>query len=948
MKFHAPSFLILLLLSHFALAQKGEQEIFCAIEKADSLFDKNRNLEGLEVLLRCKQRQQQDSLSLTFAQLYYKIGKGYYYADFNDSALYYFNKTLQRQKLLLGNDHKDTQYTRYVIVLAHESMRNYRTAMPLIEDLINIEEHKKTPNDTTLANYYLLLSGIACGLGDAEKTERYANKSLRFYECYSQYLAANCYVAKGLAHAQTETHEKALPNYLIAQEMYKQCHDIPAYMHCVSLLGITYRKLKQPYIALQYLQEAIKYNQSNPNFSFNLAGDWANVAIVKKDLGLYDEAIAALNTSKQIYQIHHLSNNMNNASYYDNIGDVFFLQGKDTASLEAYQKSMNYLLTFNYQKLDDNPSIHNASIENPLLLFNIMFSKAQTFYHIAKQHNNEQALDAAYNTCLSIDTLITHIQQNIQSDESVIAFNQKIAKFYELAIKVTIIQKPEQAFLFAEKGKAFVLRKFLQNIQALQLANIPNSIISEDQNFINRIAHIENLIAQHPHNTSLQDSLFKLYNQRQDFLIQLENNYPNYFQLKYANQIPSVDKIKQLLVPHQALVSYYIGNESYYIFVLTQNSFKYYEFPKENDFSSCLNDFLIATQQMLPTNEYPILAHYWYERLLKKVISTLPTDVNRLIIIPDAELGYIPFDILVEHPPEQWHNNTKIPAWQNIAMPLVLKRFAVSYNYTIMQLIDAQDSIQVANFKTVSFGLDYKDPQLLAELNNDLQTETSTTRSSLGQLPHAPVEALNIADLMKGEAYLNKQATLSNFWKVSQKYSIIHLAMHGIIDDDNPLNSKLAFNKDINKAPCYLTAADLYGQQLKATMVVLSACNSGNGTLKRSEGIMSLARAFAFAGCHSLVMSLWNLSDEPTSVIMQNFYHHLKLGKPKDIALQNAKIDYFTQQKFNTRYPVNWGSFVLVGNIHAIEEKNNWGFDAVLIVAVLVLPTILYIHKQRK
>lgn len=81
------------------------------------------------------------------------------------------------------------------------------------------------------------------------------------------------------------------------------------------------------------------------------------------------------------------------------------------------------------------------------------------------------------------------------------------------------------------------------------------------------------------------------------------------------------------------------------------------------------------------------------------------------------------------------------------------------------------------------------------------------------------------------------------------------------------------------------TTLTLYNMEIPAELAVLSACETGYGKLERGEGIMSLARAFAYAGCLSIVMSHWLVDDRASAQLMDHFYRYLSEGLPKDEAL---------------------------------------------------------------
>jgi CHAT domain-containing protein len=137
---------------------------------------------------------------------------------------------------------------------------------------------------------------------------------------------------------------------------------------------------------------------------------------------------------------------------------------------------------------------------------------------------------------------------------------------------------------------------------------------------------------------------------------------------------------------------------------------------------------------------------------------------------------------------------------------------------------------------------------------------------------------------------------------------------------------------------------------LRSGLAVLSACNTGNGSLQRGEGVMSLARAFAFAGCPSTVVSLWSIPDESTSKVMLAFYKNLKNGDKKDIALQKAKLEYLNSASPQYSIPNYWGATVIIGDVEAMDFKEWYqkpAFLGLAIVGLFVL-LILIFNKNKK
>ena len=106
--------------------------------------------------------------------------------------------------------------------------------------------------------------------------------------------------------------------------------------------------------------------------------------------------------------------------------------------------------------------------------------------------------------------------------------------------------------------------------------------------------------------------------------------------------------------------------------------------------------------------------------------------------------------------------------------------------------------------------------------------------------------------------------------------------MHAFIDDSQPAYSRLAFFQNDNEDAennGWLNTADIYNLDLNARLTVLSACNTGSGKLRKGEGVMSLARGFLYAGCPSIVMTLWEVEDNAGTKIMESFYKNLEKGE---------------------------------------------------------------------
>jgi CHAT domain-containing protein len=168
--------------------------------------------------------------------------------------------------------------------------------------------------------------------------------------------------------------------------------------------------------------------------------------------------------------------------------------------------------------------------------------------------------------------------------------------------------------------------------------------------------------------------------------------------------------------------------------------------------------------------------------------------------------------------------------------------------------------------------------------------------------------------------------------------------MHALTNDTDPLYSQLVFTQ--NPADTVednsLHAYELYNMRLDANLAVLSACNTGAGKLVRGEGIMSLSRAFKFAGCPNILMSLWSVNDASAKDIVVDFHQNLKNGKGKATALQAAQLHFLGSANEANTHPFFWATFVPVGDDEPVGDSNfPWW------TLLILLPLAFWVVKKR-
>ena len=278
---------------------------------------------------------------------------------------------------------------------------------------------------------------------------------------------------------------------------------------------------------------------------------------------------------------------------------------------------------------------------------------------------------------------------------------------------------------------------------------------------------------------------------------------------------------------------------------------------------------------------------------------------SRMIIIPEGKLSYFPFDILVTKPVPEFSGLYK-------DVPFLIRDCSIRYGYSATLLDRLEKTGRIRLDKLIAFAPGYADDT--AHVGEGNFRDITIDRSSLISLPGSINEVLEIGKLSGGRAFTGSTASEGLFKKLAGDSHIIHLATHAFLDDDDPLQSKLVFSEGTVEEDGFLNVYEIYNMDLAARMVVLSACNTGAGMIKNGEGIMSLARAFAYAGVPNIVMTLWTVSDRQSYKLMLGFYRHLISGRSTESALRRAKLDFLEEAEPEYQHPQYWAGFIFVGN----------------------------------
>ncbi|MGB8492642.1 MAG: CHAT domain-containing protein, partial [Bacteroidales bacterium] len=447
--------------------------------------------------------------------------------------------------------------------------------------------------------------------------------------------------------------------------------------------------------------------------------------------------------------------------------------------------------------------------------------------------------------------------------------------------------------------------------------HVPNDVARLETKFKNGVIYynqkiIEEKVKESPDReiiTQYRENVFKFMKGRDSLISILEKEYPEYYSFKYNTKTVSVSEIVNVIGRNSNYINYVIGDTVIYIFVANKKFSELITTKIDSSFFREADDFrklIIAPSTGVITsndlNKYLMAGTHLYSIIFEPIRKYLISD--RLVVSPDNILSYLPFDAI---PSEIDPTNDVF--FKKIHYLMI--DYKISYIYSATFLAESMEKNRSFSNKLLAFSPSYADS---VYINSKLKS-MRYLYSDLKDIPFARVEAKFAVDLIGGRLFANDKALESVFKNEVGKYDIIHLAMHSIINEENPMQSKMIFytkNDSIDDGA--LNTYEICTLPLKAKMIVLSSCNTGVGLHQSGEGILNLARGFMYSGSQSIVMSLWDIEDRSGSDVIKRFYNNLKRGDSKSDALRNARLTYLKNADMLRSHPYFWSTMVVYGN----------------------------------
>ncbi|MEA2041751.1 MAG: CHAT domain-containing protein [Bacteroidota bacterium] len=858
------------------------------------------------------------------AKIYSGLGNSYLALGKFSKSLEYHKKDLNYRINKGGNKGSELVIVYTNLGVAARSMGDANTALNYVEKALPYAKEASQASPLDLAGLYSLKGSIYFDLGQYNLALDFMKKALAMREKYTGGInkgVANEYNNLGQVFNGFNDYDKAIVAYRKAYEIQKQIlgksHPDIA-LTCSNLASIL-RKQGKRESALKYYEEAISITKAAyGEFHPDLAPYYHNVALLYKDNKNYKREMSYYLKAKDILENTAGVSEQSLILVYINIAELQRRQGEYYGSLQNYQKALDINVSDFSPASGEfykNPKLKNYKDLNHMLY--AVKGKAMSLTALFMRDSVYEYARYSYDSYMLCDSIISLSRKKVQTKQDKLIFGNKSKEVYRdgllSAATIAYLQDKEkqkqeyfkQAFYFSEKNKAAILSDAVKAAEVKEFSGIPDSIMAQEKLYKGQISDLENLILRKFNDrqtNELENKLFVVNKKLRDLNTYIENKYPKYYHAKYEQEGTGVSSIQKALKSGQAVRSYFMSAGEIIIFTLTKDNISVSSVVMPSDFDYKIKQ-LIGYMTSGLKSEFPLYLESSFELYKLLFSKSIDEEIDELIIIPDGILGVIPFEALIT---EKYSGD--ILDFGNY--PYLIKQYKINYFYSAALFLRSIDGEHSTGKIDSWLGI--------APVFSNLKSrEFSGFKAS--ELPGTLTEVDDIYKSIEnagkfGKKYIKNAITEKKFKAIDfSVFDVIHIATHGLVNTEHPeLSGLLLYPEPGGEEDNILYSGEIYNLELKADLVVLSACETGLGKISKSEGIIGLTRSFLYAGTNNVIVSVWKVEDQSTAELMKFFYKSAIGGKNWSEALHDAKLSLLNRGG-KYAHPYFWSPFILIG-----------------------------------
>ena len=835
-----------------------------------------------------------------------------------DKAIELQHQSLDIRLVMDSINHKDVLISYYSLGNSYNAVSNLNKALTYYDKaLVYYEEHQI--DDENLKAHTLNSVGVVLHENNEyDSANEHYQRALSLFTEYSpeNYISiAKVYDNIGNNYASLSNYKKAFEYHFKSLSLIKDNNLRGELYWKYFNLASTYSSTKEYGKALEYLNESydicVETSGEKGELLTMILNEKAQIFIYIKE---YEKARTQLKISEQLaretYGEHH----------YD-LGKSYFLWAESFLAEKKYKQCLTEVEKTISSLIPNHDLGREINLDDDIISNNILFDclllKQEALWGIWNLNQRPKDLLTIFQTSLKTEELAHNILNLHRHKGSMISFFDKVDKninsglksSYELYQNTMSREYIEQALQLMEDEKSFLLRKSLIENQAKYFSGIPKEILIKEEELKGEIAHYQKLIFDVNDKESTQvknwqDKVFDSKRNLEVLIKNLETNFPKYYELKYQKQFKNISDIQNSLSLDECIVEYFKAAEEVYTICINKEKLSFYKV-EAKQLSQDISDFGKAISSF-DKSTFIQTSHSLYQALVEPIKGELK---SKITLIPSKDIAYISFDALIST------LSDSLEAYNQLSY--LVKDYTIHYKNSSQSI-----SVDQQKFKNTYLGI-----------------APNYENTDYANLLGAEKEVMHISKNTGGDVLISDEATEEKLLEHIDNYRIIHFAAHAEINHQNPSFSRLILqNSQDSLEDNLLHAYEIYNMHIPSELVVLSACNTGIGTIQKGEGLNSLARSFNYAGVPSVVMSLWALPDFSTSVIIQDFFKELSRHKDKGLSLQEAKLKYLNMADKNTANPIFWAGLVLIGEEAPIQANPiNHMFIGIIILLLVGL-----------
>ncbi|MBW4613292.1 MAG: CHAT domain-containing protein [Desmonostoc vinosum HA7617-LM4] len=824
----------------------------------------------------------------------------------------------------------------------------YNQALPILRSVDD-----KAGVAITLNN----IGSVYSSLGDKQKALVFYNQALPISRAVGNRGGEAATLNNiGLIYSSLGDKQKALVFYNQALPILRAVDDKAGVAITLNNIGSVYDSLGDKQKALVFYNQALPILRAVGNKAVE-AAILNNIGLVYDSLGDKQKALSYYNQALPISRA--VGDKAQEATTLNNIGLVYDSLGDKQKALVFYNQALPILravgdkagqattlnnIGFIHSSLGDKQkalSYYNQALP----MSRAVGDKAQeatTLYNIAFAERNQGNLQQALTQVETAIKVIEDLRTKIDSQElraSYFASQQGVYKFYIDLLMQLHKKDPSKrydalALQASDRSRARGLIELLTEANIDIKKGIDPKLLAEEQRLQLLVDAKEKQLSQlstqkEPSAQLVADTkqqLEDLLKQQQELKVKIRATNPEYAALKYPQPL-NLSEIQQQLDKDTLLLQYSLGEERSYLWAVTPNSLDTYELPGREQIEKLAknlynNYFKNPGMQGVSPEETAKAANELSKLILAPVAEKLGQ--KRLVIVGDDALQYIPFAALTSgksttnyEPLVVNHEIISLPSASTIA---IIRQELKGRAKAPKTLAILADPVFTASDERVTGKSTNTDNDLDIELQQSAlnRSTININRSQIERLPNTRTEAQEILKLVPSNNLQAFDFDANYNWATNKQlsqYRMLHFATHGFLDSTNPELSGIVLSlidKQGKPQKGFLRLNEIFNLNFPAELVVLSACETGLGREVKGEGLVGLTRGLMYAGAARVVVSLWNVNDEATSLLMRQFYSQmLQQGKTPAAALRAAQLQLWQQEQW--RNPYSWAGFTLLG-----------------------------------